>query len=220
VAITNDAIVNLATGSGASVVNVLNVSGAALNLSSNALIVNYTGDSVIDQVRTMVAAGYGTSAAHWTGPGVRSSDAAADSTLGLAAVEASTALGISGTQTAQWMGETVDASSVLVRLTKLGDSNFDGKVSFGDFMRLEAGFGKPGGWASGDYNYDGFVDRADFMLLYNNYGQTYGAPAAPVSAAEMQTLAAVGAALPEPSGLAFVAVAGAALTGRRTRRRR
>ena len=53
-----------------------------------------------------------------------------------------------------------------------GDINFDGTVTFPDYLALSAGFGKEGGWASGDLNGDGTVRFSDFLILSANFGST------------------------------------------------
>jgi hypothetical protein len=224
--VSGNGLVTLATNAGASVVRSLTVASgsgmtAAVDLSNNTLLIDYSGNSVIGNVRALVASGYGTAAAHWTGPGVRSSAAAADPSLGVGVAEAADVLHLSGTQTASFLGETVDATTVLVRVTKLGDTNLNGVVDFGDFQRFERGFNRPGGtWYTGDFNNDGLVDRNDFVALYHNYGQSLpGTPAAPVSAAELNALAVFAASVPEPAGPGALGVAGAAAMLRRARRR-
>ena len=47
-------------------------------------------------------------------------------------------LGLSGTQTATWAGQTADATSVLVRYTLAGDTNLDGVSGRRPFQRLLA----------------------------------------------------------------------------------
>jgi hypothetical protein len=223
--VDNSGLVSLALGGATSRVKTLTLphgSGitAAIDVGNNTLIVDYSGASVLAQVRAMVAAGYGGSAGHWDGPGIRSAVAAGDPTLGIGVAEASDVLHLSGAQTATFGGETVDATTVLIRLTKVGDTNLDGTVGFGDFQRLELGFGESGaGWQGGDFNFDGVVDEADFVALYHNYGQSVGAPAAPVSAAEMQMLAVYANSVPEPAAVGALALAGAAGMLRRVRRR-
>jgi hypothetical protein len=224
--ILDHGIVTLTSDSGASVVKTLSIpggSGAAgsIDLGNNSLIVDYTGASAITDIRAAVIAGYAAGGVHWTGPGIRSSVAAADVSLGLGVVEAADVLHISGMQTAAFVGETVDATAVLIRLTRLGDTNLDGKVNFIDFQHLELGYGQPDAtWRTGDFNYDGVVDRSDFALLYGNYGLTInGAPLA-VSASELRGLDAFAAGVPEPASAMVIALGGAAAMLRRTRRRR
>ena len=55
--------------------------------------------------------------------------------------------------------------------TRRGDLNLDGKVTFGDFLRLAANLGRENiGWADGDLNGDRQVTRDDFELLSANFG--------------------------------------------------
>lgn len=223
--VSANAIVTLATNSGVSVVKTLTLTGgagatAAIDLGNNALVVDYSATSPISDIRAAVISGYAAAGPHWTGAGIRSFVAASDASLGLGVVEASNVLHISGAQTATFAGETVDATSVLVRLTKLGDTNLDGRVTFTDFQRLESGFGQPGAtWRTGDFNYDGVVDRTDFALLYANYGTSLNGPPVPASAAELQGLNAFAADVPEPSAMMTLLFAGAGAMMRRTRRR-
>jgi hypothetical protein len=187
-----------------------------IDLTDNRMILEYTGESVLSVLENQLHSGYNEAGAHWTGPGVISSAAQGDPTLALGVAEALDILGPSG---GTFAGETISGTNaVLVRLTKFGDSNLDGKVNFTDFLRLERGFGKPGHWAQGDFNYDGLVDRADFRMLYVNFGQSLGVPADPVGASQMQTLNTLAGIyqVPEPSGVGLVA-AGAVLARRRRR---
>ena len=59
-----------------------------------------------------------------------------------------------------------------------GDANGDGKVSFADYLILEANFGKTGmSWVQGDFNNDGKVSFADYLLLEQNFGKSIPEPA-------------------------------------------
>ena len=49
------------------------------------------------------------------------------------------ALGISGSQTKVWNGQTVDASTVLIRYTLAGDANLDGKIDGDDYFKIDSG---------------------------------------------------------------------------------
>jgi hypothetical protein len=68
-----------------------------------------------------------------------------------------------------------------------GDATDDRRVSFADYLALEANFGKTSGvgWAQGDFNYDGKVKFADYLILEANFGKS----------------------VPEPGTLALLAVA-------------
>lgn len=185
-----------------------------LDLADNRLIVDYALGSPIDVIANQLKTGYSASGAHWTGNGLISSTDAADPTLGLGYAEAAQV----PLQAANFGGETISGNAVLVRSTKFGDTNLDGKVSFGDFQRLEAGFGKSGYWYNGDFNYDGVVDRLDLAILIQNYGQTFGQPAASAPPAELAAIQAFAGTVPEPAGLPAIALAGALLARRRVRR--
>jgi hypothetical protein len=59
-----------------------------------------------------------------------------------------------------------------------GDANGDGKVSFADYLVLEANFGKTGMTRStGDFNNDGKVSFADYLILEADFGKSVPEPA-------------------------------------------
>jgi hypothetical protein len=58
-----------------------------------------------------------------------------------------------------------------------GDANKDRKVSFSDYLILEANFAKTGAtWAMGDFNNDGKVSFTDYLLLEGNFAQSIPEP--------------------------------------------
>src|SRR5204862_7998111 len=108
-----------------------------------------------DQIKTACNTGA------WTGNGITSTTAAANSSslhrTGIGLGEAS-ALGISN-----FLGQDVDATTLLLRHTYFGDSNLDGMVDSLDFDRLAVNFNMAGKfWHEGDFNYDGTVNALDF----------------------------------------------------------
>jgi hypothetical protein len=158
----------------ASIIRALTIDGTAgawtgrLDLGKSGLAINYTGPSpsatVADQIKFALATG-------GAEDGIGSSNA--DATTAVALAEASSLFGISGTATAQFMGQTVDATSLVMRLTKYGDATMDGQVDFTDLTRLAQNYGAsvgPDGWIRGDFNYDGKVDFSDLVKLSQNYG--------------------------------------------------
>jgi hypothetical protein len=193
-----------------------------LDLADAKAILEYSDASPAATVRSQLRSGYAGGPTAWSGNGIVSSAAAADPSLALGYGESAQLLGPAG---GTFAGETVGDKAVLIALTKFGDANLDGAVSFGDFQRLEAGFGKEGFWNTGDFDYSGTVDFADFKLLYDHFGQTMGAPgaaAAPaITAAEWSALDAFAAAnavqTPEPGGLALLSLL-AGLCSKRRRR--
>jgi hypothetical protein len=91
---------------------------------------------------------------------------ARQTTLGIAT--AGNLLGISGTQTGTWNGQTVSAGDVLVKFTYEGDANLDGKVNIDDYGRIDANVGQSGlvfGWYNGDFNFDGKINIDDYGLI-------------------------------------------------------
>lgn len=64
-----------------------------------------------------------------------------------------------------------DACSGLSRGNIVGDSDFDGRVTFADFLILSSNFEREGAaWPDGDFNWDKRVDFADFLVLADNFG--------------------------------------------------
>ena len=154
--------------------SIATANGAALDLGTDGLVYDYSTTSPSVAVDALLASGYAAGA--WNGVGIRSSAAAADSTKkhALGYGEASAALGLTGSATGTFLGETVDATTLLVRYTLYGDADLDGSVSILDFNALASHFGQPSGatWTQGDFDYDGGVSILDFNLLATNFGQT------------------------------------------------
>jgi ELWxxDGT repeat protein len=101
----------------------------------------------------------------------------------------------------------------LFKLALAGDSDVDGDVDFGDFLRLAGNFGRPGEWKQGDFDGDGSVEFADFASQATNFGKfSSGALAG----------SAFTAAVPEPTACLLVRSAGllfgVAIALKRTRR--
>ena len=147
--------------------------GGKLDLADNDLILSYSGASPIGSwngstytgVIGMLASGYkGGASGAWTGPGIRTSSAGTLTRLGVS--EASAALEIAGAQTALFDGQTVDATTVLVKYTYTGDATLDGKVDVDDFGRIDFSVSIAGrGWSNGDFNYDGKINVDDYGSL-------------------------------------------------------
>ena len=132
--------------------------------------------------------------------------------------EASTVLGIDAAGTGSFMGQAVDGTSVLVRLTLRGDGGRDGRVDFNDLAALAQHYNTLDGsavWTEGDFNLDGNVDFNDLAMLAQNYNGAL--PGEGVFAADLAgDLEAAFAAVPEPGGVGLLALA---LRGLRRRRK-
>jgi hypothetical protein len=176
---------------------------ATLDLTNSALVVDYpvAGPSPDATIREQIISGRGGSGLGktWNGPGITSSQAAADPVNSMSvgyAVNGTLPLG----PYADFRGIPVDNSSVLMRYTRTGDANLNGVVDNNDVTIVGAnfapGFEKPR-WDLGDFDYNGFVDNNDVTLL----GVYYNPGATPIPApADSAGVAAV----PEPSTLAML----------------
>jgi hypothetical protein len=165
------------------------------------------GDGSYADIRAKVMQGF--NGGDWRGDGITSAAAAADA-------RNSTTLGLLD-----------DADAVLVKYTYYGDANLSGLIELDDLQRFLAGYDDAtttATWAGGDFDLSGSVDRADFDRLFAGLqGQRYATAA--LYAALEDFVASEGisvdlTAIPEPSSLALIAMAGGAVVQRRTRRER
>jgi autotransporter-associated beta strand protein len=183
---------------GTTVVPSLNVgAGAQLDLTNNAMVLDYTAASPLATIQTYLTNGYNNGS--WDGTtGINSSAAHTNNLVPGAHI---TALGygeasaLFSTFPALFAGENVDNTAVVIRYVNSGDANLDGSVDSVDFNLLASNFGGSGKqWIEADFNYDGAVDTTDFNLLASNFGETLASPAASP---------AVGTLVPEPAGIAI-----------------
>ena len=209
--------VQLRPGGGTSATAQLDFGGSTgawtgrLDITNNALVVDYAGASPVTDVRDQIRTARGGAGA-WDGSGIASSIADASS-IGAGYAEASALF----TQfPATFAGRSVDDTSVLIRATRYGDANLDGTVNLADFNRLASNFGATAAalWHDGDFNYDGSVNLADFNVLAANFGLSASGPT--VTPGDW---ARIGAAVPEPTAGALV-VGGGIMLAHRARRHR
>jgi hypothetical protein len=180
-------------------------SGGSLDITGGAAIFDYSGNSPLQMLRQQIISGRNGGA--WNGPGINSSLAAGSSVLGIGIAEASD-LGLS-----LFAGQPVDATTVLIATTWLGDADLDARVNISDLYRLAEHWLLSGtSWTDGDFNYDGVVDRNDLALLAMNWQQ----PAAALSQA-LDALGLPQVSVPEPA--ASLAAAGGMILALRRRGR-
>jgi hypothetical protein len=141
-----------------------------LDLTNGGMIIDYApGASPVNAVQTLLATGYAGDA--WTGTGIRSSTAAANAALGVGYAENDPAVG--GLNVGSFLGQAVDASSLLLRLTVDGDADLDGAVAVSDLGRLSTNFGGANRrWDQGDFSFDRNVDVADLGILSTHFNQS------------------------------------------------
>ncbi|HEY7119272.1 MAG TPA: dockerin type I domain-containing protein [Tepidisphaeraceae bacterium] len=176
---------------------------AFVDLHDDALIVDYDakGPSPLNDVRARIFSAYeATATDHWRGPGIASSTAAAAADRALGYAEASDVLGPGG---GNFMGESIDATAVLVRCTLVGDANLDGSVNFADLVALAQSYNTSSGaaWSHGDFNFDGAVNFSDLVGLAQNYNAALpsAAAAATLPAVFMNDFQEALSQVPEPS---------------------
>jgi hypothetical protein len=182
---------------------------ATLDLTNNAAVIDYTGATPVATVRQQILAGRGgpSFGAPWNGPGITSSTVAtinatdSESRSVAYADNATLPLG----PYANFRGQAVDGTSVLLVHTRTGDATLDGVVNDDDVTIISATYA-PGvpqpEWALGDFDYNGFVDDDDVTLL----GAFYDPSAPPLLTPPAAAPAAV-TAVPEPGGIALLASA-------------
>jgi hypothetical protein len=188
----NAGTVRLSSGGGTSQVASLAVAaGARLDVNDNTIVVQ---DGDVSAITALVASG---SASNWSGPGINSSAAAAES---------GRALGIG-----------VDGDDVRVQFTWGGDATLDGSVTIADLGVLAANWQAADRfWYHGDFNYDGSVNIADLGILAGNWQK--GTSGGGMSFEEALAMFDVfeGVVVPEPAAAGLLGL-GALLLGRRRR---
>jgi hypothetical protein len=159
---------------------------ARLNLRNSSLLLDYSGGGVspigtasggtYSGITKSIQSAYDFGA--WDGNGIATTEANAAAgltTLGIA--EAANLFGLSGVATDTWNGETVDATSILIKYTYAGDANLDGVIDGGDYGTIDNFVQVAGahGYANGDFNFDGVIDGGDYGVIDNNI-QAQGTP--------------------------------------------
>jgi hypothetical protein len=201
--------------------------GTTLDLNDNKLVLNYTGTSPAEDVRQQLKLGRD---GGWAGPGIVSTTVknAAGGLKGMANLEASDVLGLTGTETSTWAGQTVDADSLLLAIAFNGDVTLDGNVNRDDYALVDRARAKgTTGWRGADFNYDGVTDSADLQLMDLSFIALHPGGLSPDLIANRQAefgdgyVAGLLASVPEPASVGMLLVAGGALagTGRRSRKR-
>jgi hypothetical protein len=216
---TNSSTARIRAGGGnAGTSKVTSVSASTsgrVDVTDHGLIVDYTGASPAAAIRALLTSGRQTGA--WQGPGIGSSLASAANGFGVGYAEASD-LGL-----VSFLGLPVDASSVLIRFTLVGDVNLSGGVDFSDLLSLAQNYSDTGTgrvWSQGDFTYNGLTNFDDLLGLAQNYGTTLlsdgSTSSDPDLAGSLTHHWAVARSLvPEPTSLGLVVLGALCFTRRR-----
>jgi T5SS/PEP-CTERM-associated repeat protein len=144
----------------------IDASDARLDLADNDFVLDYTGATQYPMISSLISTARNGGA--WNGPGGITSSAAAsnsshNTTLG--AMNSADFFSIYGGG-AMFDGQTIDSTAVLVKYTFYGDSDFNGRVNFDDYVRIDNGFNNHlGDWVNGDFDLNGVVNFDDYVLI-------------------------------------------------------
>jgi hypothetical protein len=143
--------------------------GGRLDIGTDGVALDYTGASPFGTWNGSAYSGLSGSVASGKnqGAGIGSSANAVQGVAGVAIAEASEVLSITGSQTKVWFGRTVDATSVLIKFTYLGDANMDGVINADDYAYIDLYSQIPGSrtYAHGDFNLDGAINADDYAYI-------------------------------------------------------
>jgi hypothetical protein len=158
--------------------------GGVLDITDNALVIDYGGTSPKGTIRTYILNGRGGSG---FGPAWNGTTAITSSTIAAMAAAARDSRSIGYADNSElplgsyttFRGVPVDSTCILICYTVTGDANLDGVVNDDDITIVGASYA-PGvaqaSWAHGDFEYNGFVDDDDVTII----GVYYNPAAQPV----------------------------------------
>jgi hypothetical protein len=165
--VSNSALVRMtSSGDRVLVTNSLTITGTGrVDLFNNQAIINYSGASPMNAIEAYIVAARNGGA--WTGNGITSSNARIDDpkNTGIGAIEATDFFTVYGAG-AQFAGQNIDDTALLLKYTYYGDTDFNGQVNFDDYSRTDAGFNAArSGWFNGDFDMNDNVNFDDYSLI-------------------------------------------------------
>ena len=217
---------------------------ATIDMNDNDMVVassNLTTSQITQLIRTARNNG------NWNQPGITSTTAknnpSHNTTLGV--LTGSEYASVAGGTTV-FNGTSFVGSDTLVKYTYYGDTDFNGKVNFDDYVRTDNGFNNHlSGWLNGDFDLNGQVNFDDYVLIdlaFNTQSGTLGRALSFLGGSDPGTGGMQGdalqrvvqhfdqfgdgyarsflAAVPEPSALCLIGLAASAAVSRRRRRAR
>ena len=137
-----------------------------LDLADNDLLVTYNGASPIGSWNG--SAYTGVTGLIQSGQIITSMSYADFTTRVMGVGEASFVLGLSGSETALWNDEVVDATTVIVKYTYAGDIDLNGHLDGDDYFYLDSYVLQSGstfGYSFGDLNLDGELNGDDYWWI-------------------------------------------------------
>jgi hypothetical protein len=150
------------------VTKALSISGAngKLDMNDNDMIFDYSGATPIAAVQALINAARNNG--NWLGTTGITSTAAknnAQHNTSLGLIEATDFKIVYGAA-APFDGQTIDTTALLMKYTYYGDTDFNGKVNFDDYVRTDAGFNNHRtGWFNGDFDGNGTINFDDYVLI-------------------------------------------------------
>jgi MYXO-CTERM domain-containing protein len=156
-------------------IDVLSLSSTSkFDLNDNDMVVSggMSKQQIIDSIRTARANGA------WTGNGITSTSARNapqhNTTLGVLSGAEYNSVGGSG----NFNGQAYTTGDTLVKYTWYGDTDFNGRVNFDDYVRTDNGFNNHlTGWLNGDFDGNNTVNFDDYVLIdlaFNTQSGTLG----------------------------------------------
>jgi hypothetical protein len=197
---------------------------AKIDLTTHALVVDTPAgaaeSAALVNLRKQIVAGFNAGA--WTGNGVTSSSAAADTSKAVGYALSSEVAGPAG---GPFAGATVDGSGAVARYTLAGDATLDGTVDFNDLVKLAQNYNTTvsditeSWWNKGDFTYDGITDFNDLVKLAQNYNSALPSEPIPGASAGFEAdLARAFASVPEPGTISLLALGAIGLLAGRRRK--
>ena len=203
----NSQVTLLSNGATSRVTSLSVGANATLDITNNALVLDYSGDSPAGAIREKIVAGRGGSGLGklWNGQGITSS------TVAQTAATAPDSRSVAYAENAElplgaytsFRGQAVDSTTILIAYARMADANLDGVVENDDVTIVGANFSRDAAkpfWALGDFEYNGSVDDDDITLVGVFYNPAANPVAAPGPLAEGRPQRDNAPAFARPSG--------------------